>query len=172
MAFKNFRAGKNETDKKPASEKRGPGALAAPANPTPLAATFIDASTHIQGSLRCKETLSIDGHLSGELECEKTVLVREGAQVHADIVAEAVQITGEVSGNITARRKITLDRMARVKGDLVTPGIVIEEGAQLKGRIVIGSEKEPSEESRSNAKSDAMPTPKPDADEALVSPLA
>jgi hypothetical protein len=29
-----------------------------------------------------------------------------------------------------------------VKGDLTTPGIVIEEGAKLKGRIVIGSEDE------------------------------
>ena len=45
-----------------------------------------------------------------------------------------------VEGDIAARRKITLERTAVVIGDLTTPGIVIEEGAKLKGRIVIGSD--------------------------------
>ena len=51
-------------------------------------------------------------------------------------------MSGEVRGDITARRKITLQKTARVKGNLCTPGIVIEEGARLRGRIVIGSEEE------------------------------
>jgi cytoskeletal protein CcmA (bactofilin family) len=172
MAFKSFMAGKTETDKKTANETPVPEVLVAPVDPTPPTTTFIDASTHIQGTLRCEETLHIDGHLSGELACEKTVVVREGAQIHADIAADAVQITGEVNGNISARRKITLNRMARVKGDLVTPGIVIEEGAQLEGRIVIGSEKEPSEEPKFNAMPDAKLTLDPDADEVSVSSQA
>ena len=56
----------------------------------------------------------------------------------AMIEAESVVISGEVKGDITARRKITLGKAARVTGDLRTPGIVIEEGAKLEGRIVIG----------------------------------
>jgi cytoskeletal protein CcmA (bactofilin family) len=43
-----------------------------------------------------------------------------------------------VKGDITARRKITLESTARVTGDLTTPGIVIQEGARLEGRIMIG----------------------------------
>ena len=49
----------------------------------------------------------------------------------------------EVKGDITASRKITLKRSARVVGDLNTPGIVIEEGAKLEGRIMIGSDEKP-----------------------------
>ena len=45
-----------------------------------------------------------------------------------------------VKGDIVARRKITLQKTARVTGDLRTPGIVIEEGAKLEGRIVIGAD--------------------------------
>jgi hypothetical protein len=48
---------------------------------------------------------------------------------------------------------------------------VIEEGAKLQGRIVIGSESETSEESRSKAASDAKPAPATNTDEILVSPL-
>jgi cytoskeletal protein CcmA (bactofilin family) len=96
----------------------------------------------LEGTLRCKETIRIDGRVGGEVVCDKMVIVGEGAKVHASIVADTVAVSGEVKGDITARRKLTLDRTARVIGDLATPGIVIEEGAKLEGRIVIGSDEE------------------------------
>ena len=105
--------------------------------------TSVDASSELEGRLRCKQTLRIDGYIKGEVECEKAVLVGEGARVFASIAADEVRIAGTVEGNIAARRKITLERTAIVIGDLTTPGIVIEEGAKLKGRIVIGSDAEP-----------------------------
>ena len=102
--------------------------------------TSVDATSELEGTLRSKQTVRIDGRVKGEIECEKSVLVGEGARVLASIAADEVQIAGVVEGDITARRKITLSRSAVVKGDLITPGIVIEEGAKLKGRIVIGSD--------------------------------
>jgi cytoskeletal protein CcmA (bactofilin family) len=102
----------------------------------------VDASSELEGTLRCKETLRVDGRITGEVYCEKTVLVGEGARIAASITADEVQIAGVVEGDIAARRKITLARTAVVVGDLTTPGIVIEEGAKLKGRIVIGSDAE------------------------------
>jgi cytoskeletal protein CcmA (bactofilin family) len=116
-----------------------------PATPAPRTvspSTSVDASSELEGRLRCKQTLRIDGSIKGEIECEKTVLVGECARVYASIAADDVQIAGVVQGDITARRKITLERTAVVIGNLITPGIVIEEGAKLKGRIVIGSDAE------------------------------
>jgi cytoskeletal protein CcmA (bactofilin family) len=115
----------------------------APALRTAAPSTSVDASSEFEGRLRCKETLRVDGRIKGSVECEKMVLVGEGARVQASIVADEVRISGIVEGDITARRKITLERTAVVIGDLTTPGIVIEEGAKLKGRIVIGSDVEP-----------------------------
>lgn len=108
--------------------------------------TCVDASSELEGTLRCQETLRIDGRVAGEIECAKAVLIGERAQVRARITADEVQISGVVEGDITARRKITLEKTAVVTGDLTTLGIVIEEGAKLKGRIVIGSEVEPAAE--------------------------
>ena len=120
-------------------------AMPRPAQPAPRTvspSTSVDASSEFEGKLRCKQTLRIDGYVKGEVECERTVLVGEGARVFASIEADEGQIAGAGEGNISARRKITLERTAIVKGDLTTPGIVIEEGAKLRGRIVIGSEAE------------------------------
>jgi cytoskeletal protein CcmA (bactofilin family) len=148
MALKNFMAARGERD-----EQGGAGAarLPAPSERPPRTvapSTSIDATSELKGTLRCKETLRIDGRVKGEVVCDKTVLIGEGAKVHASIVADTVQVSGEVRGNITARCKITLDRTARVTGNLATPGIVIEEGAKLEGRIVIGSEEKPDEASK------------------------
>jgi cytoskeletal protein CcmA (bactofilin family) len=99
-----------------------------PAPRTVAPSTSVDASSELEGKLRCKQTLRIDGYVKGEVDCDRTVLIGEGARVFASIAADEVQIAGAVEGNITARRKITLERTAIVKGDLTTPGIVIEEG--------------------------------------------
>ena len=113
-----------------------------PAPRTVAPSTSVDAASELEGRLRCKQTLRIDGHVKGEVECDRIVLIGEGGRVFASIAADEVQIAGTVEGNISARRKITLERTAVVKGDLTTLGIVIEEGAKLSGRIVIGSQAE------------------------------
>jgi cytoskeletal protein CcmA (bactofilin family) len=140
-----------------------PSAPLPPARPprTVAPSTCIDASTELHGTLRCRETFRIDGRLEGEIHCEKNVIVGEGATVRAGIEAEEVAISGEVKGDISARRKITLDRTARVIGDLCTPGIVIEEGAKLEGRIMIGSEDKPEAKVRTEQRAEAKPTAAP-----------
>jgi len=117
--------------------------VAVPATRTVAPSTSIDATTQVTGKLRCEETIRIDGRMKGEIRCEKTVFVGQAADIEASIQADAVVIAGEVRGDIAAKRKITLEGTARVTGDLATPGIVIEEGAKLEGRIVIGGEEQP-----------------------------
>ncbi len=150
MALKNFMAAaRGERD---GLEDTGTARVAVPAGRPPRTvapSTSIDSSSEFKGTLRCKETLRIDGRVKGEVMCEKTVLIGEGGKVHANVEADSVEIAGEVKGDITAHRKITLARTANVIGNLATPGIVIEEGAKLEGRIVIGSEAKLAQESKS-----------------------
>jgi cytoskeletal protein CcmA (bactofilin family) len=141
MALKDFMArGERGVEAVEATPRVLPAVPPAPRTVSP--STSVDASSELEGKLRCQQTLRIDGTVKGEVECERTVLVGEGARVFASIAADEVHVAGAVEGNIAARRKITLERTAIVKGDLTTPGIVIEEGAKLSGRIVIGSEAE------------------------------
>jgi cytoskeletal protein CcmA (bactofilin family) len=137
MSIKDFIA-RSERGLETAAEAPVPTSLPAPR--LVALSTSVDESSELEGRLRSKQTVRIDGRVKGEVECDKTVLVGETAKVFANISADEVQIAGVVEGNIAARRKITLQRTAVVKGDLTTPGIVIEEGAQLKGRIVIGTD--------------------------------
>lgn len=140
MALKDF-MGKTETLDPVATGAPAPTIQLAGRSPAP--ATFLDASTQFKGTLRCSESLRIDGGVEGEVHCDHAVAIGEPARVRASIEADSIVIAGEVEGDITARSKITLERTARVTGDLSTPGIVIQEGAKLEGRIMIGTDDKP-----------------------------
>ncbi len=161
MTLKDFMA-RGERWNDTVEDAQRPVLPASPAPRTVSPTTSVDASSELEGRLRCKQTLRIDGSIKGEVECEKTVLVGECAKVLASIAADEVQIAGLVQGDITARRKITLERTAVVLGNLITPGIVIEEGAKLKGRILIGSDAVETE-SASDAKKSEMLKKRPTA---------
>jgi cytoskeletal protein CcmA (bactofilin family) len=115
----------------------------APSAQSPLHTTYLGASISVTGELRCGESLRIDGKVKGEIHGDQLITIGEKGSVHATIQGDTVVIAGEVQGDITARRKITLESTARVIGDLSTPGIVIQEGARLEGRIVIGGSPPP-----------------------------
>lgn len=168
MALKDFMAGRGEQVEGRSGEAMRPTPPPAPApRPTRTVspATCIDATSELKGTLRCRETLRIDGRIEGEIHCEKNVIVGQGAAIRAAIDAAEVAIAGEVKGDITASRKITLEPTARVIGDLCTPGIVIEEGAKLEGRIMIGADEKAEAErvAREETRAQAQPSPKPPA---------
>ena len=145
MAF-NTLLGKTDT-----ANGAGPQTDSRPAGPT----VYIDPGAELTGVLRSKGTVRIDGRVEGKIFCDQGVIVGASGRVLCSIDAETVLIAGQVEGNIEARHKITLSKTARVKGDLCTPGIVIEEGAKLRGRIMIGSEEELEVDAKAEAQAKA-----------------
>ena len=136
MALKDFMA--RTQGPEPARPEPQPVVASRPAAPSSPHTTYLGPSITITGELRCGEPLRIDGSLTGEVHCEQLLTIGEKGCVHAAIKGDSIVIAGEVKGDITAKRKITLESTARVTGDLTTPGIVIQEGARLEGRIMIG----------------------------------
>jgi len=138
MALKDFMA----RTPGPEPARPEPPPVAAPRPPVAAASTthttYLGPTITLTGEIRCGETLRIDGSLKGEVHCDQLLTIGEKGSVFASIEGDTIVIAGEVKGDITARRKITLESTARVTGDLTTPGIVIQEGARLEGRIMIG----------------------------------
>jgi cytoskeletal protein CcmA (bactofilin family) len=141
MALKDFMA--RTQGPEPVHPESQPVVTTRPAAASPAHTSYLGPSFTISGELRCGESLRIDGKVKGEVHCENQITIGEKGSVHASIDGDIVVIAGEVQGDIKASRKITLESTARVTGDLSTPGIVIQEGARLEGRIMIGGEAKP-----------------------------
>ena len=101
-------------------------------------ASFISECCELSGTLEFREDVRIDGHIEGEILADKDVEIGPSASVHANLRCESAVIRGEVRGDIEAARKITFHKGAQVHGEMKASAIVIEEGAQFRGTIVIG----------------------------------
>jgi cytoskeletal protein CcmA (bactofilin family) len=98
--------------------------------------TVLGANCTLEGTLRSKANVRLDGTFTGTLEIEGNVLVGETARITADINARNISIAGAVRGNVSGK-KVQLLRTGRVWGDIRATALTTEEGAFIDGKITM-----------------------------------
>src|SRR5204863_9924954 len=104
-----------------------------------LPATEITAllgrGTRFEGKLFFEGRVRIDGTFKGEIKSDDTLIIGDGAEVHAEIdVATVIVRGGGVHGNIRASQAIELFAPAKVKGNLHSPSVFIDRGVEFQGQ--------------------------------------
>src|SRR5215468_13619 len=103
-----------------------------------LPATEITAllgrGTNFEGKLHFEGRVRIDGAFKGEIRSDDTLIVGDGAEVHAEIAVATVIVRGGiVNGNIKAKNAIEIHAPARVVGNLHSPSLFIDRGVEFQG---------------------------------------
>jgi cytoskeletal protein CcmA (bactofilin family) len=103
-----------------------------------LPATEITAllgrGTEFEGKLHFEGRVRIDGVFKGEIRSDDTLVIGEGAEVHAEIdVATVIVRGGVVHGNIRARTAIELHSPGKMIGNLQAPSLFIDRGVEFQG---------------------------------------
>jgi cytoskeletal protein CcmA (bactofilin family) len=133
----------------PPTEERAPvpRPLPQPAQPPQPVGfdTVLGANCTLEGVLRSKANVRLDGTFSGTLEIDGNVLVGETAKITADINAKNVSIAGAVRGNVSGK-KVQLLRTGRIWGDIRAMALTTEEGAFIDGKITMIGHEEVQEE--------------------------
>ncbi len=108
--------------------------------------SVIGPGIHWKGALTGAGGVRIEGSFEGPVKLDGALIVAEGARVTSDeIRASAVSVAGTIKGNIVADR-VEILSTGRVYGDLVTRAFASEEGAFLRGQIVMQDEQMPAPE--------------------------
>lgn len=97
--------------------------------------TVIGASVTIEGEIESDDGLQLFGRVTGKVRCEQEVVVEGGAEVEAEVSADAVTVAGSLTGNTEAKSRIEITADGRMTGDIRAPRILIADGAQYKGNI-------------------------------------
>ncbi|MCS7184964.1 MAG: polymer-forming cytoskeletal protein [bacterium] len=103
--------------------------------------TLIGKEVVLQGILKAKGTLRIDGKIEGNIVAD-TIIIGEGAEVTGDINCESIIIGGKVIGNITSIGSIELLKTGQLIGDIKTPQLTIAQGSIFEGNCVMTQAKE------------------------------
>ena len=97
--------------------------------------TWIGKETVLEGKITTNEEICVRGRLNGAIESTSSVLVPEGGQVDADIVARNVAIHGRVSGNVEAMEKAEIGASGTLIGGIVAATVVVQAGATFEGTV-------------------------------------
>ncbi len=133
---KNTHAEKEQKDKNTANESHIASETAAPPVPADRGNTVIGKNIFIEGTLRGRENLIIEGSMKGIIELEQHKLtIGSTGRVEADIMAKDVTVSGHFVGNITAKGMVELTKGADFTGNIQTGKISVEDGAYIKADI-------------------------------------
>ncbi|MBU1700240.1 MAG: polymer-forming cytoskeletal protein [Candidatus Eisenbacteria bacterium] len=92
----------------------------------------------INGNMEGAGHLIINGTVRGNVNIKGRLEIGVQGSVDGDLRAEELLVVGAVKGNIYCSSKLLLRSGCRVTGNLLCAGLIMEEGAWLKGRCQMG----------------------------------
>jgi len=104
---------------------------------TPDKSTLIDAQADVEGKLRGKDA-QILGRFQGEIELTGRLLMGEGSNAQAIVIADVAEIAGEFKGELKVRSLVLLEK-GRIEGSVEAQSIAVREGALLNGSVNVGT---------------------------------
>ena len=92
----------------------------------------------IKGNLHSEDDVFLDGEIEGDLDVENCrLMIGPHGKVIANVKAREVDIQGIMTGNVESTERTSIRASGQLMGDVRTGGIVIETGAQFKGKVEI-----------------------------------
>ncbi len=129
----------------------------------------------VVGDVTGDEDIVVNGRVEGKIRVDRKVVVSPGAEVEGDIQAKSVVVGGRVLGQVMASERTELLSSGRVQGNVHAPRIVMAEGAQIQGRVVMPSDaatRPPSVARGEEVKRSAAPVAPPKPDDATRRPIS
>ncbi len=102
--------------------------------------SLIGAGTSIEGNLKFRGGLRVDGHVTGSLtpadaDVACTVVISEQGRVDGSIKATHVVVNGIVNGPVEATEHLDLQPKARITGDIRYKALEMHHGAVVDGAL-------------------------------------
>ena len=101
--------------------------------------TLVGMGSHFEGKMTFEGVVRVDGSFEGEIVSDDTLIIGEGAEVHASLDVATVVIYGTVYGNIRATNCVELHAPGRLVGNIISPSLVVERGAIFDGSCRMGA---------------------------------
>lgn len=95
---------------------------------------LLGRGTRFEGKLQFEGRVRIDGFLKGEIKSDDTLIVGDGAEIHAEIdVATVIIRGGVVHGNIRAKTALEIHAPGKLIGNIQSPSLFIDRGVEFQG---------------------------------------
>jgi cytoskeletal protein CcmA (bactofilin family) len=98
------------------------------------AVTVIAAGSVIEGTLRVRGMLQVDGTIEGTLIAEGHVSVGPEGRISGDLTTDSLSVGGKVEGTIRARGHLHVLNSGTVRGETRYSTLEVDRGGVMDGR--------------------------------------
>jgi cytoskeletal protein CcmA (bactofilin family) len=102
--------------------------------------SFLGTQSELQGELRIKGTLRLDGAVEGKIDADQVILGKT-AFIKGEILAKKIIVGGVVEGTLKAVDLLEIGPNGRVKGNIIANQLIMLEGCQFNGQIEMRPDK-------------------------------
>jgi len=102
--------------------------------------SFLGTQSELQGELKIKGILRLDGAVSGKIEADQ-VIVSETAMIRGEILAKRIIVGGKVEGTLKASELLEIGKKGKVQGEIFARKLIVMEGGEFSGQIAMSSDK-------------------------------
>lgn len=95
--------------------------------------------TTIEGEIKSKSNIRIDGVLKGSILTKGRLVVGASGIIEGEVACQNSDIEGVLLGKITVNELLSLKATAKITGDIITNKLAIEPGANFSGTVSMGA---------------------------------
>jgi cytoskeletal protein CcmA (bactofilin family) len=103
--------------------------------------TIIGADAHFKGDLSFDSSAKVLGKFEGSIDSKGKLLIADGSNCKATVMAKEVAIEGHIEGDVQATDRVDVKPTGIVTGDIVATRMSMAEGASINGHCRIGEVK-------------------------------
>ncbi|MEM6723591.1 MAG: polymer-forming cytoskeletal protein [Bacteroidota bacterium] len=96
--------------------------------------------TTVEGKVKSKSDIRIDGSIKGSLDCQAKVVIGPTGYIEGEITCKNAVIMGQLEGNITVTESLKLENTAKVNGEITTTKFIVAPGAVFNGTCKMGKQ--------------------------------
>lgn len=109
--------------------------------------SLIGSSTSIEGNLRFRGGLRLDGQVKGNVIAEpgepSMLVISEQARIEGEVRAAHLIVNGQIVGPVYSAEVLELQPKARITGDVHYKALEMHGGAQVSGKLTHDQNEEP-----------------------------
>ena len=102
--------------------------------------SVIGADMVIEGDVRAKEAVRVEGKVTGDVETEGALIISAGGSVKGNVKGSSIIIGGSLEGDLCSGGRTEVASTGKVIGNIRTKSLVVDENAVFQGQCVMNTE--------------------------------
>ena len=102
--------------------------------------SIIGADMVVDGNIRAKEAVRVEGSVTGDVETEGALLISSSGKVKGNVKGSSIIIGGSLEGDLTSGGRTEVASTGKVIGNIRTKSLVVDENGVFQGQCIMNAE--------------------------------